>query len=109
MDSISREDRIWILQQIIRRAPEFQSCGDLSANLFNCFVVRDFAEANIMLSILIDEISCSRLQYLFEDAISIAIDEYRRRNRTHLEFKAARGLSDKLIRKDMNLYILLNG
>ena len=60
-----------------------------------------------MLSILIDEISYSRLQYLFEYAISIAIDEYRRRNKAPLEFKAARRFADKLIRKDMNLYILL--
>jgi len=109
MTSMSMDDRIWILQQIVRRAPEFQVCRDLGANLFNYFVVRDFAEADIMLSILIDEISYSRLQYLFEYAISIAIDEYRRRNKTPLEFKAAGALSDKLMRKDMKLYILLNG
>ena len=109
MASISRDDRIWVLEQIIRRAPEFQSCRDLGANLFNYFVVRDFTEADIMLSILIDEISYSRLQYLFEYAISIAIDEYRRRNKAPLEFKAARRFADKLMRKDMNLYILLTG
>ena len=109
MSSISRDDRIWILEQIIRRASEFQSCRDLGANLFNYFVVRDFAEADVMLSILIDEISYSRLQYLFEYAISIAVDEYRRRNKAPLEFKVARRFVDRLMRKDLNLYILLTG
>ena len=109
MASISRDDRIWVLEQIIRRAPEFQSCRDLGANLFNYFVVRDFTESDIMLSILIDEISYSRLQYLFEYAISLAIDEYRRRNKAPLEFKAVRRFANKLLRKDMNLYILLTG
>ena len=109
MASISRDDRIWILEQIIRRAREFQSCRDLGANLFNYFVVRDISEADVMLAILIDEISYSRLQYLFEYAISIAIDEYRRRNRAPLEFKTARGYANKLMRKDMNLFILLDG
>ena len=108
MALFSRDDRIWILQPVIRRAPEFQSCKDLGANLFNYFVVRDFAEADVMLSILIDEISYSRLQYLFEYAISIAIDEYRRQNKPRPEFEAARGLSHKLMRKEMNLYALLN-
>jgi len=109
MASITRDDRIWILEQIIRRASEFQICRDLGANLFNYFVVRDLAEADIMLSVLIDEISYSRLQYLFEYAISIAIDEYRRQNQTPLEFKAAKRFAEKLMRKNMNLYILLTG
>lgn len=107
MGSISRGDRIWILEQIIRRASEFQSCRDLGANLFTYFVVRDLAEADTMLSILVDEISHSRLQYLFEYAISIAIGEYRRQNETPLEVKATRSLADKLMRTDMNLYSLL--
>ena len=62
-----------------------------------------------MLSILIDEISYSCLQYLFEYAISIVIDECRRQNKASLEFRAVRRFVNKLIRKDMNLYILLNG
>ena len=61
-----------------------------------------------MLSILIDEISYSRLQYLFEYAISIAIDEYPRQHKLWLKFSVAKQLRHKLIWKDMNLYIFLN-
>ena len=110
MESISRQDRIWLVEQLVRHASEFGRCRDLCANIFNYFVVRDMAEADLMLSILLKEICTSRLQFLFEYAISVAIADYKMQdNAPALEFEMAKRYNDNLLRRDMNLYCLLSG
>lgn len=68
------------------------------------------AEADLMLSILLKEICTSRLQFLFEYAISVAITDYKMQdNAPALEFEMAKRYNDNLLRRDMNLYCLLSG
>jgi hypothetical protein len=80
ISSASFQDRIWIVRQIVRRASQFGVCKELGANIFNYFVIHDLSQADIIFSILLDEICDSRLQYYFEFAISLAITEYEREN-----------------------------
>lgn len=109
VDATSPKDRIWVLQQIVRRAPEFGMCRDLGANLFNYFVVRDLRETDLMLSILLEEIIDTRLQFLFEYAVSIAIEDYRRRDAVlPMNLELSRKYADKLLRKDLSLFALLS-
>src|SRR5271170_4029728 len=75
--SISRDDRIWTMRHIIRKAPEYGVCRNLGANVFNYFVLHDLNEVDAMICILLEEIIGSPLQYLLEYVISIAIAEYR--------------------------------
>lgn len=106
--SISLSDRVWILQQIVRRAPEFGACRYLATNLFNYFVLHDLAHVDFMLCTILDEIVCSRLQYIFEYAIGVAIVDYYGSDRVEcLEFNRAREYAPKLLRHDQYLYRLL--
>jgi hypothetical protein len=57
---------------------------------------------------LLKEIIGTRLQYLFEYAISFAIVDYYGSNGTEcLDFKSVREYSPKLLRRDQYLYRLL--
>jgi hypothetical protein len=110
ISSILPNDRIWAIQKIIRRAPEFGVCRELGANIFNYFVIHDLTQADKVFSTLLNEMCGSRLQYIFEYAISLAIAEYLRVNTT-IPFKldTSRKYADKLLRKDLELYSLLTG
>lgn len=108
ISSISPQDRIHIVRQIVRRAPRFGVCRELGANIFSYFVVYDLTQADIVLSTLLDEIRDSRLQYNFEYAISLAITEYQRENGVILfKLEMSRKYMDSLLRKDTELYSLL--
>ena len=108
LESISVADRRWILQQAIRRAPQFGICRNLASYLFIYLVIRDFTEADMMLSLLINEISTSPLQYLFEFSISTAIKYYETQHENILvKFTIASTNRDKLIHKNLRLYTLL--
>jgi hypothetical protein len=108
ISSVSPEDRIWIVRQIVRRAPEFGVCRELGANLFSYFVVHDLTHADIVLSTLLDEICDSRLQYIFEYAISLAITEYQHENGVILlKLEMSRKYMNSLLRRDTELYSLL--
>jgi hypothetical protein len=48
ISSVSPQDRIWIVQQTVRRAPQFGVCKELGANLFNYFVIHDSAQTEIV-------------------------------------------------------------
>jgi hypothetical protein len=106
--SLSCQNRKWLIRQTICRAGEFGVCRDLAANLFNYLVVRDLAEFDVMLVTLLEEIVGTRLQFMFEYAISDAISDYRKRNGDRdLKVDLAREYSTKLLHKDMELYNLL--
>jgi hypothetical protein len=106
--SVSRADRIWIVRQIIRRAPEYGVCRDLGANVFNYFVLHDLKEVDAMMCILLEEIIGSPLQYLFEYAISIAIAEYQNTEGVSpLVLDEARKFGPQLLRKNLDLYTLI--
>ena len=86
---VSGDDRIWLVQQIVRNAPEFGGCRHLGANLFNYFVIRN------------TQICSSRLQLVFEDAISLAITEYKRDGENPpLKLGGAEIFADQLLQKD---------
>ena len=107
--SLSQPNRIWVIEQLVRRAPEFGACRDLSANIFNYFVASDCG-ADLMLTTLLTEICNTRLQYLFEYSISIAIAEHKlRENSSALNFQMARKYKFKLLCPETNLYFLLSG
>ena len=107
--SLSQQDKIWVIEQLVRHAPEFGACRDLGANIFNYFVASD-CEADLMLTTLLKEICNTRLQYLFEYSISIAIAEYKlRENTSALNFQMARKYKFKLLLPETNLYFLLSG
>jgi len=106
---LSVQDRIWLVEQVVRHADEFGVCKDLGANLFNYLVVRESEDVDFWLCKLLEEIFCSRLQYVFEYAIGMAISEYNKRNELYIGFNfetSGRHL-DRLLRKDTDLYKLL--
>ena len=107
--SVSQTDRVRLIKQIVQRAPEFGVCSYLGSYIFNYFVIRDKAEANLMLSVLLEEITMSRLQYIFEFAISAAVAQYQRTEITSIEFTMSEKYGDKLMRTELDLYKLLKG
>jgi hypothetical protein len=105
--SVSQNDRVQLIKQIVQRASEFGVCSYLGSYLFNYFVIRDKAEANLMLSVLLEEITMSRLQYIFEFAISAAFAQYQRAEATSVEFTMSEKYADKLMRTELDLYKFL--
>jgi hypothetical protein len=73
--SVSREDRIWIVEQIVCLATEFGVCSDLGAAIYSYFILRDPAESEQLDLILTRAISTSRLRPLFEYTIGLAKEE----------------------------------
>jgi hypothetical protein len=70
---------MWIVEQIIRRAPEFGVCWDLGASVYNHFILRDPTElAQLDLILTRGEMSTSRLRHLFEYSIGLAKEEITR-------------------------------
>jgi hypothetical protein len=108
--SISQNDRIWLLEQIVQRAPEYGVCRYLGTYLFKCFVIRDTTEADLMLSVLVKEITTSRLQYMFEFAVSLAVRVYQQSEEVNrLDLKISKKYAGKLMRPELALYSLLKG
>ena len=54
--SVSCNDRIWIVRQIVRNATEFGVCKDLGANIFNYFIIHDLKDVDFIMCILLEEI-----------------------------------------------------
>jgi hypothetical protein len=108
IESLSKENRIWAMKQIIRKAPEYGVCRNLGANVFNYFVLHCLNDVDAMMYILLEEIIGSPLQYLLEYVISIAIAEYHNmKEASPLVFDKARKFGLKLLRKNLDLYTLL--
>jgi len=103
------KDRIWLIEQLVRRSGEFGVCKDLGGNIFNYLVIRDLKEADFWLCKLLEEIFCSRLQYVFEYAIGMGISEFKRKNEFGFlsNFESSQRHLDRLLRKDTDLYRLL--
>ena len=55
ISELDREDKIWVIQQIVRLASEFAQCCFVGKYLYENFVVGD-EEADYMLSILLHEV-----------------------------------------------------
>ena len=106
--SLSWEDRIWTMRQIVRKAPEYGVCRNLGANIFNYFVVHSLDNVDTMMCVLLEEIIGSPLQYLFEYAIDVAISEYHNIEQTPLMFREACRFGSKLLRKNLGLYTILS-
>jgi len=108
---LSVEDRSWLVEQLIRHADEFGVCRDLGANIFNYLVVIELNDVDFWLCKLLEEIFCSRLQYVFEYAIGMGISEYNRKNEvcfgSRSKFETSRRHLDRLLRKDTDLYKVL--
>jgi len=78
------------------------------ANVFNYFVLHDLKDADYIICILLKEITASPLQYLFEYAISLAIEDNRNRESSpEVLFIKAREYKPKLLRKDLELNMVL--
>jgi hypothetical protein len=77
--SLSKGDRVWALEQIVRLEPEFGVCRNLGATLYNYVVKRDPSEEGQLNLTLEKEISSSRLQdrfrYSIADYLSLAAKE----------------------------------
>jgi len=113
LESLSLADRLWILRKIVSQAPEFGICPDLGGTLFDYFVLGCAPEdSDVMFSALLQSMIGSRLQYLFEYAISVAISAVRNngdaRRLESLALTSARKYSEKLLRKNLELYLLLS-
>jgi hypothetical protein len=110
--ALSHEDRVWLVEQIVRRAGEFGVCKDLGANLFNYFVIRDLQEVDIMLCKLLEEIIQTRLQYQFEVAINMALEDYKfgcgLEDVAPLDVTLSRKYQGKLLCRDLELYEILS-
>ena len=109
LNSLSYEDRLWLLEQIVRRAEEFGVCLNLGAYVFNHFVMRDEAEAADMLSNLLEVIIDTRLQYHLEYAISLALKSIEWDRGFLPDITSSRKYLPKLISQDTELYSLLAG
>jgi hypothetical protein len=104
--SLSKMERVWVIQQVVRLAPQYGECFDLGGNLYNWFVVQNLVESAVMLETLLHEITCSPLQYMFEHSIGLAISS---------GFSGKVEVSDgaktylpKLMRNNRELYTLLD-
>ena len=106
--SLTWEDRIWTLRQIIRKAPEYGVCRSLGGNVFNYFVLHNLKKIDAMMCILLEEIVGSPLQYLFEYVINIALAEYQNmESASSLMLNEACKFGPKLLRKNLDLYTIL--
>jgi hypothetical protein len=109
LGSLSQADRIWLIRRIVKLASEYGICRHLGGNIFNYFVCNNREESDVMLSELLEGVIGSRLQYLFEFAISVAIDSCRKRSgRCDLMFELSRKYAHRLLRKDLELYGILS-
>ena len=71
--AISREDRVWTVEQLVRRAPEFAVCRDLGANIYNYFIMRNGEEDKEVQEVFAKEIASSRMRPLFEYPIRLLL------------------------------------
>jgi hypothetical protein len=109
LGSLSRGDRIWLVRRILELAPEYGVCRHLGGNIFNYFVCNNREESDIMLAELLEGFVGSRLQYIFEFAISVAIGSYRNRGgECDFIFELSRKYACRLLRKDLELYEILS-
>jgi hypothetical protein len=109
IELLSPEDKEWLLREIIRKAPEYGQCRDLGANIFNYLIVADLELVDVMLEIVLEEIIHSRLQFLFEFSISMALGDYCTRKAEQLAAKVnhSRKYKDKLMRPELELFSFL--
>jgi hypothetical protein len=105
--STPRHDRIWAMEQIIRRAPEFGVCRNLGFNIFEYFVLHNLNDVDDMMCILLEEVIASPLQHCFEYAISRALTDYQLAGGAPLRLSKARKYGARLLRKDLSLSTLL--
>jgi hypothetical protein len=104
--SLSKTERVWVIQQVVRLAPQYGECFDLGGNLYNWFVVQNLVESAVMLETLLHEITCSPLQYMFEHSIGLAI-RYRFSGKVEVS-DGAKTYLPKLMRNNRELYTLLD-
>jgi hypothetical protein len=75
IESISQDDRVWIVEQLVRRAPEFGVCRDLGVNIYNYkFIMQKGREDKEVFGIFAKEIASSRMRPLFEYSIRLSLD-----------------------------------
>jgi hypothetical protein len=112
MSSLSRKEKILLLEETVRKAPEYGQCRDLSGNLFNYFVLAADNEEDIdlMFSVLLEQITESPMQYLFEHMIGLAISYYLDENsmqKLPWKLPETKKYTSKLVRRNRELYIAL--
>jgi hypothetical protein len=107
IQSFNVDERVLLVTRAVRMAPEFGVCRDLGANLFNYVVLQGQEhEVNAVFDTLVREICSSRMQYLFEHAIGLAIANADRLPSPEID---TRQLKDKLLIQRGELYQLLDG
>jgi hypothetical protein len=74
--SVSTENRVWLVENIVELAPEFGVSSELGEMLFMSFVLTDTDEAELMMSILFKATSKSRMWPLFYASISTVARTY---------------------------------
>jgi hypothetical protein len=105
VESLRPAERIALVQNIIRFAPEFGVCRRLGATLVRYFIIQaPYQERRPMLCAMVEEIVTSRLQEVFEWNVHDAILEYEYRTPSKLDLKLPEWYADKLVRKDLCLY-----
>ena len=108
---LSQKTRIGLMEDIVRKAPEFGQCRDLGGNLFNYFVISaDSKDIDLMFSVLLQEITDSPMQYLFEHSVGLAISYYmEEHDLKKLPWNLAQSMKYlcKLERKNRELYRVL--
>jgi hypothetical protein len=112
LHSQSWDNKLWLLKEIVRMAPEHGQCRDLGGNLFNYFIVPEQVEPELergdfIFSVLLQEITDSPMQYLFEHSIGLAISYYLQRNgleKLPWNLTRSKGHASKLLRRNRELY-----
>jgi hypothetical protein len=105
LDGFGEGEKVWIVEQVVRRAPEFGVCRDLGAHLFY-YLVKD-AKDDRVFEALVEEICGSRIQELFEHSIGLAIGDCEEERQPKPSLKT-KELKHRLKVRDGELFQLLD-
>jgi hypothetical protein len=109
ISGLSSADKIRLVRGILRRAPEHGVCSYLGAHVFKYIICSKMAEFDHLLSIFLDQIIGTKLQYVFELSLSAGIVSYEtEKGKLDLELPLSTKYLSKLVRQDLRLVELLS-
>jgi hypothetical protein len=110
VSDFSKAQRLTLMRGILRRAPEHGVCRYLGSYIFQYIISSDMETFDELLSALLDEIVDTKMQSVFEFAVSIGILTYEAENgkRFDLAIPISKGYGSKLIRRELRLYEFLS-
>jgi hypothetical protein len=109
VSGLSGADKISLIRGILRRAPEDGVCPYLGAHVLKHIICSNTAEFDHLLSIFLDEIIGTKLQYVFELSLSAGIVSYEtEKGKLDLELPLSTKYLPDLVKQDLRLVELLS-